>query len=254
MSPQPSSQQQVQDQQAAQAGLTAVLLAAMAKAWPLVDLADLKRSLPQYEAAVASLVFTYGRASATLGTRFYQQQRAVAGIPGRFPVTPADPASIEQVAKSIEWATKGLWSAEPDLAAVKSLTNGVAQKLVMQPSRNTLIDAIERDTKCRGWARVARPDGCSFCALLSTRGAVYKTEQSASVTKSGTAYHDHCHCLPVPVFADHYEPPAHVREWQRIYQDAPYGKNAAQARNNFRVALAEHRARQYASEPVPSNT
>jgi len=242
--PPPPSQQQVQAQQAAQAGLTALLVAAMANAWPLIDLKDLKRSLPRYEAAVAALVFTYGRASATMAARFYQQQRA--GIPGRFPVMPADPATLEQVTKSLGWATKGLWSAAPDLAAVRTLTNGVAQKMVVQTARNTLLDAIEKDTRCRGWARVARPDGCSFCALLSTRGAVYKTERTATVTKDGTAYHDHCHCVPVPLFADHYEPPAYVREWQRIYTEAPYGKNAAEARNNFRVALGAHRAAQAA--------
>lgn len=243
MPQQPPSQQQVQDQQAAQAGLTALLVAAMAAAWSLIDLGDLKGSLPRYETAVAALVFQYGQVSATLAQRFYRLQRA--GVPGApFRPVPADPAALEQVRKSIEWATRGLWSANPDLAAVKSLTNGVAQKMVVDTGRNTLVDAIEKDTKCRGWARVARLDGCSFCAMLSIRGAVYKSERSATVTKAGKAYHDHCHCVPVPLFADHYEPPAHVREWQRIYQEAPYGKNAAQARNNFRVALAEHRAQQ----------
>lgn len=240
-SPQPS-QQQAQDQQAQQAALTALLVAAMAKAWPLIDMADLKRSLPQYETVVAALIFKYGQASGSIAARFYQQQRATAGIPGRFTPTPADPSGLEQVRKSIDWATRGLWSTHPDIAAVKTLTNGVAQKMVVQAGRSTLIDAIEKDTKCRGWARVARPDGCSFCALLSIRGAVYKSERSATVTETGTAYHDHCHCVPLPVFAEHYEAPAHVREWQRIYQDAPYGKNAAEARNNFRVALERHRA------------
>lgn len=232
----------VQQQQAQQQALTATLATAMATAWALIDITDLAKSLPRYEAAVAALVFKYGQASTSLAARYYQTTRHAAGVGGRFIVRGADPAGIGQVQKSIGWATKGLWSAEPDIPAAKTLANGVAQKLVVDTGRNTLIAAIEADTKCRGWAREARPDACSFCALLSTRGAVYRTEQTA-----GFEAHDHCPCVPVPLFADHYEPPAYIRQWQQIYRDAPYGSSPAEARNNFRVALEQHRA---ATEPA----
>jgi hypothetical protein len=43
------------------------------------------------------------------------------------------------------------------------------------------------------------------------------------------------------VFADHYEPPAYIRQWQQLYADTPYGKSPAEARNNFRVALEQQR-------------
>lgn len=246
------------------------LAASMATAWTLIDLHDLAGSLPQYEAAVAALVFKYGQASAVLAQRFYRAERVSVGIPGTFTPKPADPAGIVQVQKSIGWATKGLWSPpaapQPPQTAVaaesaagvpaaagkaaeaaqaaaaeveasaRSLSDGVAQKMVVDVGRNTLIDAIEQDRRARGWARQARPDGCSFCAMLSTRGMVYRSEQTASF-----ASHDGCHCVPVPVFADHYEPPAYVRQWQQIYTDSTRGKSNADARNAFRVALAEHR-------------
>lgn len=231
-----------QHQQALQQALTATLATSMATAWGVLNVADLAGSLPKYQAAVAALVYKYGQTSATLTARYYTAARLHAGVAGRFRPTAAQPAGISQVSDGLGWATKGLWAAQPDVPAAKTLANGVAQKLVVGTGRNTLIAAIGGDKQCRGWAREARPSACSFCALLSTRGAVYKSEKTASVTKDGAAYHDHCHCLPVPLFADHYEPPAHVREWAQLYRDTPYGKDAAEARNNFRVALAKHRA------------
>lgn len=256
MATQPSNQA-VQEQQQQQRGLTVALAASMATAWTLIDLHDLAGSLPKYEAAVAALVFKFGQASAVLAQRFYRAERVSAGVPGTFTPRPADPAGIVQVQKSIGWATKGLWSppdsslpartVEPaaDSPAVnaamaeanaKSLSNGAAQKMVVDAGRNTLIDAIEQDRHARGWARQARPVGCPFCAMLSTRGMVYRSEQTASFPS-----HTNCHCVPVPVFADHYEPPAYVRQWQQIYADSTRGKSGANARNAFRVALEAHR-------------
>jgi hypothetical protein len=142
----------------------------------------------------------------------------------------------------------------PVVEAAKVLAQGAAQKMVVDTGRNTLIDAIEKDKECRGWARQARPDGCSFCAMLSTRGMVYKEHSfDASNARftggdSTIKVHDHCHCVPVPVFADHYEPPAYVREWQQIYKDSTRGKSNAEARNAFRVALDKHRSP--AAEPA----
>jgi hypothetical protein len=243
------SNQAVQQQQARQAALTALLATAMLKIWPLIDLSDLKGSLPRYEAAVTALVHKYGQSSAVLAARFYQQERAAAGIAGRFLPEPANPAPLGQVQASIGWATKGLWSQEPEQPAAKILTNGVAQKLVVDTGRNTLIAAIEADKHARGWARQARPDACSFCSLLSTRGAVYRSEQTA-----GFEAHNDCHCIPVPVFADHYEPPAYVRQWEQIYRDSTRGKSGAEARNAFRVALDQHRNPSSAPAPEPALT
>jgi hypothetical protein len=36
---------------------------------------------------------------------------------------------------------------------------------------------------------------CAFCAMLESRGAIYKTERTAAFQA-----HNHCACVPVPVF------------------------------------------------------
>lgn len=261
---QPSSEA-VQQQQARQQALTGLLAASLLSAWATVDVTDLAGTLPKFKLTVAGLVRKYGQSSAVLAARFYQQERAAAGVPGRHNPALADPAGLEQVQKSVGWATKGLWAvpkAPQDAVAAlpapvsvdvptlvsnaQTLVKGVTQKMVVDTGRNTLIAAIEADRKARGWAREARPDGCYFCAMLSTRGVVYKTEQTA-----GFEPHNNCHCIPVPLFADHYEPPAHVRQWEQIYRDSTRGKSNAAARNAFRVALEAHRnANTAAPEPA----
>lgn len=255
----------VQRQQAQQQALTGMLGTALLSAWALIDLHDLAGTLPKYQQAVTALVAKFGQGSAVIAAKFYRDERAAAGVAGKFLPPPAATASPEQVQASVSWATKGLWTpqktsgptASPDVIKTEplelpghvkdaqTLVRGAAQKMVVDTGRNTLLEAIEKDNKARGWAREARPGACSFCALLSTRGAVYKSEETASFEA-----HDHCHCIPVPVFSQHYEPPAHVRQFNQIYIDSTRGKHNADARNAFRVALAAHRAGVAAPEPA----
>lgn len=208
--------QSVSEAQSQQRGLTTLLVASMFKIWPLLDLHDLKGTLPGYQTAVAALVRQYGQTSAVLAARFYQARRPDPG----FLLMPASPPGTEQVTKATGWSTKGLWGPEPDVKAAQTLTHGVAQQMVVGTGRGTLINAIRADYRCRGWARVARPDACSFCAMLSTRGAVYKNKQTSEFKA-----HNHCHCLPVPLFASHYEPPAYVREWRALYLQSTRGQS-----------------------------
>lgn len=69
------------------------------------------------------------------------------------------------------------------------------------------------------YARV--PSGretCGFCFMLSSRGFVYRSEQTAGSTH---AYHDHCDCVIVPGFKDlpvseqveGYDPDAMLERW-----------------------------------------
>lgn len=238
---QPSSDA-VQHQQAKQQALTGLLAPALASAWSVIDLNDLPATMPKYELTIAALVRKFGLGSAKIAADFYQQQRTAAHIPGRFTPKLADPAGSDEVSRSVSWATRGLWtqpndepltpSAEPELEepesvpdhiqSAQTLVKGVTQKMVVDTGRNTLLEAIKADQKCRGWAREARPNACYFCAMLSTRGAVYKSEESASFLP-----HDNCHCIPVPVFADNYEPPAHVRQWQADYFQATKGTHGS---------------------------
>ena len=212
--------------------------AVSAHAWPTFDPAAIEASLPRLLAVILALIRGYGGASASHATTFYAEQRRSAGIPGRPPVrVPPDPPTA-QVAAQIKWAVGGLYGdVQPTtLAAAQSNVARVTETLVLDKGRTAILDAVAADKVATGWARVPEAGACSFCLLLATRGAVYKSEASSAFDA-----HNGCHCHIEPLFAHHYEPTAQVRAAQALYRATPNGNSPATARNNFRVALQQER-------------
>lgn len=81
--------------------------------------------------------------------------------------------------------------------AFKQLLAANLSMHVKQASRDTVEDAA-RLNKVR-YARVLTGrESCAFCVMLASRGAVY-TEQTATKTYGGNAYHSHCDCIAVVV-------------------------------------------------------
>jgi len=214
-----------------QEALSVILSTHLAYSWHLLDPRNVKGTFGQWLTAVAATIFQYARSSAALAARYYSAERVAAGLPRLTPRL-ASPPTAGQVETVMRWATKGLWQAQPDLVAVRTVVNGAAQKLAVDTGRNTLIEAIQADRRARGWAREAKPTACSFCAMLSIRGAVYRSKQTAEFLA-----HDHCHCIPVPLFADAYEPPAYVRAWQQQWDSSTAGLSGNAARIAFRQTL-----------------
>lgn len=224
-------------QQTAQATISASLAADMANAFLLVHQDNLTGSLPQWKLAVSALVQRYSRISAHLAGQFYRQQRLNAGVGRITRLPPVALPPMQQIDVSLDWASRGLWSAEPTPQVVQSVATGVAQKLVVGTGRGQIITAVEADRKALGYARVARPGACSFCLLLATRGAVYKTGRSATTTKAGQSYHDNCHCMPEPLFSGDYTPPEHIEKARQLYYSSTRGLSGAEARKAFRRAV-----------------
>lgn len=229
------------DPQAAQAGLAILVGLAIAHLWPSLDLLNLRKSLPAFKAAVVREVQQHAQASATMAARQYRQQRVAAGVGAGFTPRPADPPPVEQIAQAVDWAVQPLWSAEvladPTMAGstavadAKARLAASAERLVLDTGRNTVIDNAQTDRKAKGWARVPEPDACSFCLMLATRGAVYRSEATADFTS-----HDNCRCHVEPVFTA-YEPSARVREAQALWATSTRGKSGNAARIAFRQAV-----------------
>lgn len=233
-------------QQLAQASLAADLGETLPAAWESLNLAQLEQTLPDFVQQVQALVTHYGKASAALALRSYAAERKAASVTGKFTVRPAAPANFDQVDSGVRWATKGLWSATPDVEAAKTKVYGVAQRDVLDTGRNTLLDAIHADKKAKGWARVPEAGACSFCLLLATRGAVYREQSftNANFKFSGPGAfktHDHCRCSLEPIFGQ-YEAPADVRKYQALYAEvAKTAHGPAATRAAFRQAVDAER-------------
>lgn len=77
------------------------------------------------------------------------------------------------------------------------------ERISLDGGRGTLFQLAYLDNRVAGWARISTTGTpCGWCAMLISRGAVYKTESSASVAfDDGDLYHDNCKCIAIPVFS-----------------------------------------------------
>jgi hypothetical protein len=238
-SPQPAPP----DPQAAQAGLAESLGDALALLWPLLALAALKDALPSFKRAVGAVVRQHSLAAASLASQQYRSQRVSAGVVGRFTPVPATPPPAAAVAEAVDWALAPLWSSAvpiaefPDapeetkrvastaIADAKARLAQASEKLVLDVGRGTVIGNVQRDPVAKGWARLTEPDPCYWCAMLAARGAVYRSQKTASFEA-----HDNCRCHVEPWFSGVYEPTARVREWQKLYETATAGATTSHDR------------------------
>lgn len=218
-------------QQRSQMALTSMLVDPLDAAWSVVNQND-PASMSEYIASVVALTKRFGLVSANRSAAYYEAVRKAEGFTSSFHVPLAPTAPLDKVTTSVRWATKDLWSPEPSIEEIKARVHAVTTKNVLDAGRMTVLNTANRDRRSHGWAREVEPGCCSFCAMLATRGAVYKSDQSASFEA-----HDHCHCIAVPTFSA-YEPTAQVREWQQLYKSSTRGvRGSANMRNAFRQAF-----------------
>lgn len=244
------------DPQAAQSGLADALAQALELLWPLLALDALTASLPAFKTAVAAVVRQYALASASIAARQYQARRAAAGAAGRFTPAPGAPPPGEAVAKAVDWAVAPLWStavplaqypgapqetrqvASSAIADAKARLAQATEKLVLDAGRETVIGNVQRDPVAKGWARLTEPDPCSFCAMLAARGAVYRSQKSASFQ-----VHDSDRCHVEPFFGGAYEPTARARQWAKLYDDTArrigYGTDGRVTADDMRRAFRQ---------------
>ncbi|MEO7897023.1 MAG: hypothetical protein ABIR65_06975, partial [Pseudolysinimonas sp.] len=76
-----------------------------------------------------------------------------------------------------------------------------AERVAMNGARSTTWAAGELDRRVRGYVRLSRTGTpCGWCAMLISRGAVYRSEKSATYA-DGDKYHIGCHCYAEPIFS-----------------------------------------------------
>lgn len=188
------------------------------RAWArLLDPHDLKGSGPRLTAAVEAIVAQYGRGSSAAALNSYRMQRREAGILGRPSLRMPPLPTHEAVTATVEHVLTPLYG-PPDQQATDSAEQALessVERLVLDQGLTAIIDAVQSDKAARGWARVTEPGACYFCALLATRGAVYKTQATADFrahVKQPDGSGGTCRCHAEPVF-NAYEPTAQARQW-----------------------------------------
>ncbi len=212
--------------------LTAVAFADLVRAWSAE--AGLQDRAAVLRATVPDIIDGYYPVASSLGADFYESLRAQAGAGGSFTARLAPLPSESLASGLVGWAIAGEVVAGTGL----SRAAGGLQRALVGGARQTVELNASRDTSRVRFARYASANACAFCAMLATRGPVYRSEESA-----GGKYHDFCRCLPVPVWggAANYEEPAYVDEWRATYEQAAKNVEAAGGERSGKAVLQQMR-------------
>lgn len=108
---------------------------------------------------------------------------------------------------------------------------GAASRQVLTGGRKSLLTLLGDDPQALGWIRVTDRDPCAFCAILASRGPVYRSEETASFQA-----HDHCACTAEPVYDRNTLWPGRAKEFRGLWRTATEGLSGKDARNAFRRA------------------
>lgn len=130
-----------------------------------------------------------------------------------------------------------------------------AERIVMDGARGTVWNYANRDKRAIGYIRLSRTGTpCGWCAMLISRGPVYKSEASAEYS-DGDKYHDNCHCFAEPMFGQDQWRNSPLYELNRRYQKlwpivtkGLSGKAAVSAWRRF-IRLEQERLAREASQP-----
>lgn len=257
----------IQHQQS-QENVAAQTAAGLAILWPILKFSDLATSTQPWLHATTLEVEKGYQASVSLGLDFVQHTLwatdATAGLihplPIPFPVQKVQtsmqvtgPAAIRSATKVIALGDQSLTDGveRQVMANAKHGSTGAGVKQATQGGRDAVVQSVQladvvpesalvdkRHRNAIGYARFTDSDPCYFCAMLASRGAVYKEDAFVETSKvfgnNVAAVHDHCMCSLRPVFrtADSMDDRADLfrAQWDKLTS----GLSGRQAMNAFR--------------------
>lgn len=143
------------------------------------------------------------------------------------------PAYIKHLTKAGEGEQKAKAKA---LVAV----SGAASRHVLDGGRTTLLGKVAEDKVALGYVRVTDSNPCAFCAMLASRGPVFRKNSfdmsdPRFIGFGDAKVHDHCACTIEPVYSSSAPLPGDAQLYQQLWQDNIAGKFGGKA------ALAEWR-------------
>lgn len=211
-----------------QVALSASVIQGMLRLWGLIDPDDVEGTLPDWLSSIMVFLPAQHRAATGLATGYYRAFRLAefgSSYAGTLPTPGFDDDSVKArliwggPAEIRRGVSKGKTVVEAaERARVLSAT--YAQQIVTDAGRQTVTDAVQVDRRALGWSRFTDGNPCAFCALLASRGPVYKSEASAVFQA-----HRRCGCGAEPVFSQDQAWPGRAQEWADLYRDAAQGES-----------------------------
>lgn len=142
---------------------------------------------------------------------------------------------------------------------------GTSERVVLDGARGTVWRYAQRDKRVIGYVRLSRTGTpCGWCAMLISRGAVYKSKASAtgkgrkapSVVRGeyaeGDQYHNHCHCYAEPIYSKDQFRDSPLTELNRKYGalwgEVTKGKSGKEALAAWRKYIRDQQKKARAQE------
>lgn len=141
---------------------------------------------------IQALVTQYGTAAAVMAAEWYDDLRAMKGIPDTFTATPLTQDFSEQIDRTVRRAIAPLFTENYNIGAIANSIVVKASQYAIDGARNTVIENTRLDPRSAGWQRIPNGPTCDFCMMLVGRGGVYR-EKSV-----GFRAHAHCDCAVAP--------------------------------------------------------
>lgn len=212
-----------------------------ARAWlSLMDPFDVDGSFARWFPVTAQIVRAQASVSAQIAAVYYSTfRRLEVGEP--FQATPAAPPSADEMARSLRVTGPAAVKRAQRVNTVgrameigRAMSSRSAARLALAGGRDTIAAAIQSDRYCIGYYRATSGAACAWCAMVASRGATYKSQESASFHA-----HDGCNCTAEPLFADtDSQLPAASQRYRELWDEVSAGHGGRSALNAFRRALA----------------
>lgn len=220
-----------QAHQAAQLRIAAQAEVEARALWGRLDVDDLDGSSPYWLASTTLAVQRRVRESQSTASAYLNSyRRAEVGTPANVVLGSApSTATALQLAGPVRVKRLIGTGMAADEAYEKAVTKfgGIVSRQVLMGGRTTIANTASADRRAVGWRRVTDGNPCAFCALLASRGPVFKSRTSAAVQGQGLRYHGHCGCSAEVVYSTWTPNPA-----EESYV-AAYDKAAAKVHNEI---------------------
>jgi len=146
-------------------------------------------------------------------------------------------------------------------AKTGSIGAGRVDRYGISEGREVLEQVAQKDEYVKAWARGTRPNCCAFCAMLASRGFIFKSEFAAQFTRNTTTragndaspdmdggfrlYHDNCKCFPILRWVKKPTlPPQNATfeaQWKQVTKGYSFSDGKNNALNAWRRWLSQQR-------------
>lgn len=224
-----------------QLALRAATITDLLELWPILEPTAIDETSPRWMTATRALIGERRRTSEGLASRYLSAfKSAELGRPATVALRTA-PLIAEQLDTSLRVTGpialkvligRGISPVQAHRAASTQMI-GSATRHVLNGGRSAIVGSVAADRDALGWHRVTGASPCAFCAMLASRGPVFKRQRSAAFDA-----HDHCSCMTEPVYRADSAWPGRNRQYRDLWNESTQGRNGTDALNAFRQALA----------------